>query len=104
MKRASAAEVVKLLTPFVHTKFLSESYVNFEDVGKIQAALSPYGNVSVKLKDNGDGYAYLGIRINHFLTDKELNYELREHNRRKKMYDELGWIDAIEGYDALFHD
>jgi len=104
MKRASIGEVMKLIDPFVHKKFLATSYVNFEDVGKIQAALFPYENVVVKLKDKGDGYAYLSVRISRFLTGKELDYELRNHNRRKKIYDELGWIDAIEGYDALFHD
>ena len=60
--------------------------------------------MSVKLKDKHDGYAYLTIRISRFLSGKELEYELRDHNRRKKIYDELGWIDAIEGYDALLHD
>lgn len=104
MKRASTGEVMKLIDPFVHTKFLVASYVNFEDVGKIQAVLSPFENVSVKMKDKHDGYAYLAVRISLFLTGKELNYELRDHNRRKKIYDELGWIDAIEGYNALFHD
>ena len=54
MKRASTGEVMKLINPFVHTKFLAASYVNFEDVGKIQAALSPYKNVSVKLEDKHD--------------------------------------------------
>lgn len=92
------------IDPFVHTKFLAESYVNFKDVGKIQAVLSPFENVSVNLKDKGDGYAYLTIRISRFLGERELDYELRDHNRRKKMYNDLGWIDAIEGYDALFHD
>ena len=74
MKRASTGEVMKLINPFVHTKFLAASYVNFEDVGKIQAVLSLFENVSVKLKDKGDGYAYLGIRISRFLAGKELDY------------------------------
>jgi hypothetical protein len=104
MNRASTGEVMKLIHPFVHTKFLAVSYVNFEDVGKIKVALSPFENVSVKLKDKHDGYAYLVIRISRTLTGKKLEYELRDHNRRKKIYDDLGWIDAIEGYDALFHD
>lgn len=75
MKRASTGEVMKLIDSFVHTKFLAASYVNFEDVGKIQAVLSPFENVSVKLKDKGDGYAYLVIRISRVLAGKELDYE-----------------------------
>ena len=73
MNRASTGEVMKLIHPFVHTKFLAVSYVNFEDVGKIKVALSPFENVSVKLKDKHDGYAYLVIRISRTLTGKSWN-------------------------------
>jgi|GEM_PF-5257146 len=59
---------MKLIGPFVHTKFLAASYGNLEDVGKIQAVLSPFENVSVKLQDKHDGNAYLVIRISRALT------------------------------------
>ncbi|MEE8826608.1 MAG: hypothetical protein SOH48_04735 [Eubacteriales bacterium] len=104
MKKISSSEALHLIAPYVHAQLLSAPYVNFEDVGKIQAALSPYENVSVSLKDRGDGYAYLLVRVSHFLTHTEKLYEIRDHGRRKKMYDNLAWIDAIEAYDALFHD
>lgn len=104
MKKISSSEALHLIAPYIHAQLLSPPYVNFEDVGKIQAALSPYENVSVSLKDRRDGYAYLLVRVSHFLTHTEKLYEIRNHGRRKKMYDNLAWIDAIEAYDALFHD
>lgn len=104
MKKISSSEALHLIALYIHAQLLSPPYVNFEDVGKIQAALSPYENVSVSLKDRRDGYAYLLVRVSHFLTHTEKLYEIRDHGRRKKMYDNLAWIDAIEAYDALFHD
>ena len=66
--------------------------------------LSIFALVSDRMKRKIYHQAILAIRISRFLTGGELDYELRDHNRRKKMYDDLRWIDVIEGYDALFHD
>lgn len=109
MQKASVAEAMNLVSPYIQVKVIAESYVDFQDLGKIRAALSPYNNVTLAIKVKSDGYAYLMIQVFVLLGGTMKEYEIRDHGRHRRVKkqerkEDLSWVDELEGYDAFLDD